>query len=74
MNRALLRHRLPFGAKAAEPMPLDSYPFSHDAKTCKVREEVEPHAVCVGLLSCRACVGCSFAGLFVGYLLGIVLW
>jgi hypothetical protein len=31
VNRALLRHGLPFGAKAAEPQPLTAYPFSHDA-------------------------------------------
>jgi hypothetical protein len=27
-----VRHGLPFGAKAAEPRPLTSYPFSHDAQ------------------------------------------
>ncbi|WIA35081.1 hypothetical protein OEZ86_003567 [Tetradesmus obliquus] len=36
VNRALLRHGLPFGAKAAEPQPLTAYPFSHDAGTCKI--------------------------------------
>eukprot|EP00775_Hariotina_reticulata_P006936 gene6936-7154_t len=35
VNRALLRHGLPFGAKAAEPRPLTSYPFSHDTQVCK---------------------------------------
>lgn len=35
VNNALLRHKLPFGAKAAEPRPLDTYTFSHDAKVCK---------------------------------------
>jgi hypothetical protein len=30
VNRALLRHGLPFGAKAAEPQELTAYPFSHD--------------------------------------------
>ena len=32
VSRALLRHGLPFGAKAAEPKALETYPFSHDAK------------------------------------------
>lgn len=32
VNNALLRHKLPFGAKAAEPRPLDTYTFSHDGK------------------------------------------
>ncbi|KAF6262291.1 FAD linked oxidase [Scenedesmus sp. NREL 46B-D3] len=36
VNRALLRHGLPFGAKAAEPQALTAYPFSHDAGTCKI--------------------------------------
>lgn len=35
VNRALLRHGLPFGAKAAEPKALETYPFSHDPKACK---------------------------------------
>ncbi|KAF8056389.1 glcD [Scenedesmus sp. PABB004] len=35
VNRALLRHGLPFGAKAAAPQPLSAYPFSHDAGVCK---------------------------------------
>jgi hypothetical protein len=32
VNNALLRHKLPFGAKADTPRPLDTYQFSHDAK------------------------------------------
>lgn len=32
VHRALRRHGLPFGAKAVDPKPLDTYPFSHDAK------------------------------------------
>lgn len=32
VNRALLRHKLPFGAKAAQPQSITNYPFSHDAK------------------------------------------
>eukprot|EP00878_Enallax_costatus_P007347 GHUV01007694.1.p1 GENE.GHUV01007694.1~~GHUV01007694.1.p1 ORF type:complete len:822 (+),score=249.18 GHUV01007694.1:1374-3839(+) len=35
VNRALLRHKLPFGAKAAQPQQITTYPFSHDAKDCK---------------------------------------
>eukprot|EP00879_Flechtneria_rotunda_P005800 GHRR01006103.1.p1 GENE.GHRR01006103.1~~GHRR01006103.1.p1 ORF type:complete len:946 (+),score=315.50 GHRR01006103.1:676-3513(+) len=35
VNRAMLRHGLPFGARAAEPRPLETYPFSHDSKVCK---------------------------------------
>ena len=34
VNNAQLRHKLPFGAKAVEPRPLDTYQFSHDAKVC----------------------------------------
>lgn len=32
VNRALVRHGLPFGAKAAEPKAIETYPFSHDPK------------------------------------------
>jgi len=32
VNRALVRHGLPFGAKAADPKSIETYPFSHDAK------------------------------------------
>lgn len=32
VGRALLRHKLPFGAKAAQPQPITNYPFSHDPK------------------------------------------
>jgi hypothetical protein len=32
VNRALVRHGLPFGAKAAQPKPLETYPFSFDPK------------------------------------------
>lgn len=32
VNSALLRHKLPFGAKADTPRPLDTYQFSHDTK------------------------------------------
>ncbi|GBF96948.1 glycolate dehydrogenase [Raphidocelis subcapitata] len=32
VNRALVRHGLPFGAKAAEPKALETYPFSFDTK------------------------------------------
>lgn len=36
VNRALLRHGLPFGAKSDTPRPLDTYQFSHDDKVCKI--------------------------------------
>lgn len=32
VNKAMLRHKLPFGAKAAEPRPLETYAFSLDPK------------------------------------------
>ncbi|KIY95905.1 glycolate dehydrogenase [Monoraphidium neglectum] len=37
VTRALVRHGLPFGAKAADPKAIETYPFSHDAKGPKCR-------------------------------------
>ncbi len=38
--RALLRNRLPFGPKVAEPQAIEKYPFFHDPKKCKTLWDV----------------------------------
>ncbi len=40
MQQALLRAKLPFGARAAQPMPLDAYDFKHDKKDYNVYWDV----------------------------------
>ena len=40
MQQALLRAKLPFGAKAAQPMQLDAYEFKHDKKDYNVYWDV----------------------------------
>ena len=40
MQQALLRAKLPFGARAAQPMPLDAYDFKHDRKDYNVYWDV----------------------------------
>jgi hypothetical protein len=54
VNKALVRHGLPFGAKAAVPQPLEAYPFSPDAKVMGMRgavlfrlREVTPQPCCL---------------------------
>ncbi|BDA46133.1 probable glycolate oxidase subunit GlcD at N-terminal half [Coccomyxa sp. Obi] len=40
VQQALLRAKLPFGARAAQPMPLDVYDFKHDKKDYNVYWDV----------------------------------
>ena len=40
MKQALLRAKLPFGAKAAAPMALEAYEFKHDKKDYNVYWDV----------------------------------
>ncbi len=40
VHKALLRGRLPFGARAAQPMTLETYGFKHDKKEYNVYWDV----------------------------------
>ncbi len=58
VKRALLRHKLPFGSRAAEPKPIDAYPFHEDTKITKVPSCLTQRPSPAG---CRRCLECCRA-------------